>query len=156
MNKRFLNISYKDKKTRINITEMEDLRELHDEIKERFGEDIPAPAADIQVSEEGGNLIEDLEDIDTLPVGCFAEGGGCLEVKLQSPKNDQMSSCSERKFRKLNSYFSLTFKETLWQVEMATLDSPFRWNVRYLKSYHSFLPICTPFSFETVETSTYP
>ncbi|KAJ2995502.1 hypothetical protein HDV02_000674, partial [Globomyces sp. JEL0801] len=64
--KRFLNVQYGLKPTRVNTTEMEDISEVVTAIKTYFGDDIQGPAARIQLWKKNDTeniLIEDLDDI---------------------------------------------------------------------------------------------
>jgi hypothetical protein len=81
MPKRFLNISYAGRKTRINITEMEDLSEVQDKIKEKFANSLAqVDAADIQLCDQQGTVIEKWASLNSLQDDYFKEGGACLVV----------------------------------------------------------------------------
>ncbi|KAJ1339532.1 hypothetical protein BSLG_005856 [Batrachochytrium salamandrivorans] len=56
-------LRYAGTRTRIDITDFEDLSDAQDAIKAKYGEDIPAPAARIQLYDQQGQLIADLDDI---------------------------------------------------------------------------------------------
>ena len=64
--KRFLNVQYGSNKTEIDILGIERLGPVSTAIKTHYGEDIPGPAARIQLWKKTASentLIEDLDDI---------------------------------------------------------------------------------------------
>ena len=82
MTKRFLNIIYGDRRTKIEVTGFERIAQLRKAVKEEFGDDIPAPAARIQLCNQQGALIDDLDDIgeEYYQKVKKGEGGTCLVV----------------------------------------------------------------------------
>jgi hypothetical protein len=89
MTKRFLNIIYSDRRTEIDVTGFERLSEVQDKIKEKFGDDIPAPAARIQVSDQQGTVIGKWASINSLHDDYFTECGTCLVVgTLPAPTSE--------------------------------------------------------------------
>ena len=79
---KFLNISFQGIKTDINVSGFDRMSQVQDKIKEKFGDDIPASAARIQVSDQEGTVISRWASINTLPEEYFAEGGLCLAVSI--------------------------------------------------------------------------
>ncbi|KAI8904021.1 hypothetical protein EDD86DRAFT_249911 [Gorgonomyces haynaldii] len=72
MPKRFLNVEYAGIRTRINVTQFEDLSEVQDAIKAKCGED----------------HIQDLEDV---PEDYFQEEGPCLVIRTSPPPSRQLA-----------------------------------------------------------------
>ena len=79
---KFLNISFQGIITEINVTGFDRMGEVRRAVKEEFGDDIPASAARIQVSDQEGTVISRWASINTLPEEYFAEGGLCLAVSI--------------------------------------------------------------------------
>lgn len=86
MPKRFVNVEYSGTKTRINVTEFEDLSEVQDAVKAKFGPamaDVGAPQ--IQIQDQQGQQINMWALFNSLPQGYFAEGGPCLAIRILPP-----------------------------------------------------------------------
>jgi hypothetical protein len=89
MTKRFLNVEYSVYKTRIDITDMEDLNQVRRAIKVQFGEVI-AVAPQLQLYTNRNQLITDLDDITPEKTPQYfqklTEGGSCVVIgTLPSP-----------------------------------------------------------------------
>ena len=81
MTKRFLNIIYAGRKTEIEVTGFERLTEVQDKIKEKFANSLAhVDAADIQLCNHQGDLIDDLDDIGEEYYRKVKQGGACLVV----------------------------------------------------------------------------
>ena len=87
MPKRFLNVEYAGIKTRINVTDMEDLSELQDAILEDYGSVMKGfGAAQLQLYKDSDKkeLIEDIDDITFEKTPHFyrklTEGGSCVFI----------------------------------------------------------------------------
>ncbi|KAJ3308464.1 hypothetical protein HDV04_001221, partial [Boothiomyces sp. JEL0838] len=84
MAKQFLNVQYNGVNARINVTEMEDLSEVQDAIKKKYGEDISAPPSRIQLFQPLDNQemhINKWKLFNTLPQGYFEEDGLSLVIR---------------------------------------------------------------------------
>ena len=55
--KKFVNVDCAETKTRINVTDFEDLSELQVAIKAMYGEDIPGPASRIKLYDQQDQQI---------------------------------------------------------------------------------------------------
>ena len=87
MPKKFLNVEYSVYKTRINVTNMQDLSELQDAIKAKLGEAIPVAPALIQLYSNSNRdqLINTWALLRSLSEEYFTEGGSCVVVVTSPP-----------------------------------------------------------------------
>ncbi|KAJ3249922.1 hypothetical protein HK103_004236, partial [Boothiomyces macroporosus] len=92
MTKRFLNVEYNGINARINVTEMEDLSEVQDAIKKKYGEDISAPPSRIQLFQPLDNQemhINKWKLFNTLAQDYFDEDGLFLVIRTTPPPSRQ-------------------------------------------------------------------
>ncbi|KAK6097958.1 squalene synthetase-like protein [Batrachochytrium dendrobatidis] len=93
----FLNVQYGTLTAEINITEAERLGDVQDVIKAKYGEIIPTPAVLIQLYDQQGQLIADLDDIPPEKTPQYyqelAKGGSCVVIGcLPSPTREPSKS----------------------------------------------------------------
>ena len=103
MTKRFLNVEYSVYKTRINVTEMEDLSEIRRAIKTELGEAIPVAAALIQLyTTNRDQLITDLDDITPEKTPQYyqklTQGGSCVVISTLNPPTRESSKNETSEF----------------------------------------------------------
>ena len=85
MEKKFLNVVYNQMPTRIKVTDVEDISELQDEIKKKYGDDIPASAARIQLfKSHPDERIATMADYRALPNDFFLEDGPRVVIQILS------------------------------------------------------------------------
>ncbi|KAJ2986097.1 hypothetical protein HDV02_000222, partial [Globomyces sp. JEL0801] len=89
MLERFLNIEYYGTKTDVDITTAGRLSQVNTAIKAYFGEDIPATASRIQLYDQQGKLITDLDNI---PEEYFIKGGSCVVIGIPTPPSSRQST----------------------------------------------------------------
>ena len=89
MPKRFLNVQYSGISTRIDVTDFEDLSQVQDAIKAKYGEDVPGPAARIQLHDQQDQLITDLDDIPEDYYKKPKDGGLSLTIRTSPPPSRQ-------------------------------------------------------------------
>ena len=93
MTKRFLNVEYSVYKTRINVTDMEDLSEVRRAIKDEYGPVLAdVGAAQLQLYDQQGQHIKDLDDIPEEYYKKAKDGGLSLVVHTLQPNQQQTSS----------------------------------------------------------------
>ncbi|OAJ39250.1 hypothetical protein BDEG_23112 [Batrachochytrium dendrobatidis JEL423] len=84
MPKRFLNVEYDTISTEIDVTDFEDLSDVQDAIKAKYGPAIPVSPAFIQLYDQQGQLIADLDDIAIEKTPQYyqelAKGGSCVVI----------------------------------------------------------------------------
>jgi hypothetical protein len=73
--KRFLNVQYNGTKTEIDILGLERLGPVITATKAYYGEDIPGPAARIQLLDTENTRISTWKQLKELPVPYFEESG---------------------------------------------------------------------------------
>ncbi|KAI8891573.1 hypothetical protein BC833DRAFT_19368 [Globomyces pollinis-pini] len=110
MLKRFLNIEYSGTKTEVDITEVERISQVITAIKAYFGEDIPAPAFRIQLYDQQGKLITDLDDISEDYCKKVKDGG--LFLVVHSPKQESLSG--SRPLKRARSTSSVASIDSNW------------------------------------------
>ena len=105
MTKRLLNISFEGRKTEINVTGFERMGQVRRAVKEEFANALAqVDAANIQVSDQEGTLIDDLDEISDSYFQKVKNGGLCLAVSILpavgvvSSTNGQMANYLERWF----------------------------------------------------------
>jgi hypothetical protein len=91
MQKKFLNVNYKGTKTRINVADMEDLSEVQDAIKAKYGDSISLGAAFIQLYDNQNNLITVWAAFNALTTDYFSERGSCVDVHTTPSPSRQPS-----------------------------------------------------------------
>jgi hypothetical protein len=90
MTKRFLNVEYSVYKTRINVTDMEDLSEVRRAIKTELGEAIPVAPALIQLyTTNRDQQINTWTLFNSLDQEYFTEGGSCVVIGTSPPPSRQ-------------------------------------------------------------------
>jgi hypothetical protein len=91
MTKRFLNVEYSVYKTRINVTDMEDLSEVRRAIKAKLGEAIPVAPALIQLytNSNRDQQINTWASLNSLSQDYFSEGGTCVVIGTSPPPSRQ-------------------------------------------------------------------
>jgi hypothetical protein len=91
MPKRFLNVEYSVYKTRINVTDMEDLSEVRRAIKTELGEAIPVAPALIQLytNSNRDQQINTWSLFNSLSQEYFTEGGSCVVIGTSPPPSRQ-------------------------------------------------------------------
>ncbi|KAJ3194529.1 hypothetical protein HDU82_002440, partial [Entophlyctis luteolus] len=119
MPKKFVNVSYGEVTSRINVTDLEDLSELRRAVNEEFDIHVAAPL--IQLS-AGGTRITDLGDI---PPKYFEKHGPCLVIRKNPlPSTDASSvdlDSSGPPSKKQHTDVTKPAIDTLHDVEMAQL-----------------------------------
>ena len=83
MPKRFLNVEYDELKTRINVTDMEDLSEIRKAIIAKYGSVMKGfGAAQLQLYKDSDKkeLIKTWASLDKLPEDYFTEEGPCVFI----------------------------------------------------------------------------
>ena len=91
MPKRFLNVEYSGNKTRIDVTDFEDLSEVQIAVNSFFGEDIPGPASRIQLYDQQDQLITDLDYIPKDYYKKLKDGGISLVIRTLPPPTRKSS-----------------------------------------------------------------
>jgi len=95
MPKRFLNVEYSGIRARINVTDFEDLSEVQDAVKVKYGPvmaDVGAPQ--LLFYNEQGQQINTWALLNSLPQGYFAERGACLAISI-TPPSTRVASTDE-------------------------------------------------------------
>jgi len=83
MSKRFLNVEYSGIRTRINVTDFEDLSEVQVAVKEAFSIDVGFGL--IQLFDQQGQQINTWALFNSLPQEYFVEGGLFLTIRTSPP-----------------------------------------------------------------------
>ncbi len=86
MPKRFLNVEYAGTPTRINVTEFEDLSEVQDAIKTKYGpvmNNVGAPQ--LRLYDQEDKYINTWPSFESLPQEYFVEGGPFLTIGISPP-----------------------------------------------------------------------
>jgi hypothetical protein len=78
---------------------MEDLSEIQDKIKEKFGDDITAPAARIQLCNQQGAVIDDMDDIGEEYYRKVKQGGICLVVGTLPAPTSEIQNPPQKRLR---------------------------------------------------------
>ena len=86
--KKFLNVEYSVYKTRINVTNMQDLSELQDAIKAKFSNSlaqVDAPQLQLYSNSNRDQLINTWALFRSLSEEYFTEGGSCVVIGTSPP-----------------------------------------------------------------------
>jgi hypothetical protein len=124
MSRRFLNVQYAGRTTRIPVSADGDLGEIQCAIKMLFGERIPGPAIDIQLCDEDNNRVIDADKITDEYFKKLLDGGAYLTIRTSS-FSSQLTQVLSLGYRPVKSPSTTTFATLLNAMDGLCLSTPF-------------------------------